>query len=60
MGQNGLNRNGGCSRGNTGIIIVLKMKKVIAIGYSDQGIIKPINHINGLFMDFLREKDLCV
>ena len=56
MARNELNRNGGCSKDNTGIIIVWKMKKAIVTGCSGQGIMMMINLINGLFMDFLHEK----
>ena len=46
-----------CSKDNTGIIIVWKMKKVIGIGCSGQGIMMQINLINGLFMDFLHKRN---
>jgi len=59
MDRNELNRNGGCNKGNTGITTVWKMKKVTGIGCSGWDITQ-IKLINGLFMDFLREKDMCI
>ena len=60
MDQSVLNRNGGYSKDNTGIITAWKMKMAIGIGCFDQDITVQINRINGLFMDFLREMSLSI
>ena len=57
MGLNVLNRNGGCSKGSTAIIIAWKMKKATDGGYSGWGIM-PMHHTNGLCMDFLHKSPL--
>ena len=51
MDRNGSNRNGGCRKDNTGIIIVWKMKKDAGIGCSGWGIIMLIKRYQWFIHD---------
>ena len=55
MDQRELNLNGGYTSVNTGIIIVLKTRKVAGTGYFDWDITMKRKHINGSFMDISRK-----